>query len=145
AARPSSRRLDRPAAALPASEALAPVWQSVADAADQGDPMRVLLVLLIAAAGFAPGAAGVAAQTGTPAASEIARTNLRYFLPFSEDGLASSLTVTKNVKGECLLPSLADVGRPDAWMCSDPATDEIFDPCFENPFTPIDEPGELAC
>jgi hypothetical protein len=108
--------------------------------------MRTLFALLIgltSLVGVFPGSA----QEATPAAETVsaARTNLRYFLPYTPDGLAADLNVVAETSGVCLFPSLADVGRPDAWACMDLDTSEIFDPCFENPFAPSDELGELVC
>jgi hypothetical protein len=108
--------------------------------------MRWLLVLMIALGGMGAGVA--TAQEATPTTGDVAsvaRTNLRYFLPYTPDGLASGLTVTETASGICADPSLADIGRPDAWTCFDLETNDRFDPCFENPFGPIDEAGELIC
>ncbi|MGH2603246.1 MAG: hypothetical protein ACRDJ9_28165, partial [Dehalococcoidia bacterium] len=78
--------------------------------------MRWLLGLLIAMLGLGAGTVGTVAQDATPAAAEVTRTNVRYFLPYSGDGLASGLTVTETVEGHCLSSSLANIGRPDAWI-----------------------------
>lgn len=108
--------------------------------------MRTLLALLIGLTSLL-GVFLTSAQEATPAAApaSVARTNLRYFLPYSADGLAADLNVVAETSGVCLHPSLADVGRPDAWACLDPETNEIFDPCFEDPFASREELGELAC
>lgn len=108
--------------------------------------MRALFALLIGLISLS-GVFPASAQDATPVAETVtaARTNLRYFLPYSPDGLAADLNVVAETSGVCLVPSLADVGRPDAWVCTDLDTNEIFDPCFENPFAPSDELGELVC
>jgi hypothetical protein len=89
-----------------------------------------------------------ATPTAEPASPEmatgLARTDQRYFLPFTGDGLNAGLSVTGNEQGVCGFTSSAALARPDAWDCiSD--SNQIHDPCFENPFLPPDEPGELAC
>lgn len=110
--------------------------------------MRCLLVLIIALVGMGAGTGAATAQEATPASGDVAsvaRTNVRYFLPYTPDGLASGLTVTETVSGICAESSLADLGRPDAWTCSDLETSERYDPCFENPFGPMEEVEELVC
>ncbi len=108
--------------------------------------MRALFALLIGLTSLI-GLFPASAQDATPVAepTSAAHTNLRYFLPYTPDGLAADLTVVAETSGVCLFPSLADVGRPDAWACMDLDTNEIFDPCFEDPFAPSDELGELVC
>ena len=105
--------------------------------------MRHLLVLAVVAVWLVPGAA--VAQEATPQAATVERTNIRYFLPYTPDGLAAGLTVSGEVSGACFSESLAAVGRPDAWVCSALESGDRYDPCFENPFGPINEPSELAC
>ena len=110
--------------------------------------MRCLLVLMIALVGMGSAADAATAQEATPTSGDVAsvaRTNIRYFLPYTPDGLASGLTVRESVSGFCADSSLADVGRPDAWTCFAAETSQRYDPCFENPFGPIDGPGELIC
>lgn len=108
--------------------------------------MRALLVLMIAAVGFGLGAAGGAAQEATPqAGTTVERTDVRYFLPYGPDGLAPGLAVAREIDGSCDETSLANIGRPDAWFCFETGTDEIHDPCYENPFGPSDGPTVLAC
>jgi hypothetical protein len=92
----------------------------------------------------------VAAQDATPEADadgtdvQVQRTDIRYLLPFGPDGLSAGLTASATVEGVCGFASIAAIDRPDAWDCM--STDnEIFDPCFENPFVSPDELGELAC
>ncbi len=90
----------------------------------------------------------VVAQDATPAApatAALVRTDARYFLPFNRDGLNKGLTVKTTESAACASLSLADTGRPDAWECTGDTSHTSFDPCFENPFTPQDEPGTMAC
>jgi hypothetical protein len=111
--------------------------------------MRRLLLALCAllTLGLA-GPAVLAAQEATPAAgtvaTAVARTDVRYLLPFTPDGLNPEFTATATVEGSCGFPSIAVLGRPDAWDCIS-ADNEIFDPCFEQPMLPPDELGQLAC
>src|ERR687894_115818 len=90
----------------------------------------------------------VSAQDATraagPGATDVTRTDVRYLLPFGPDGLNPGLTVSATVEGVCGFSSIVALDRPDAWDCI--STDnEIYDPCFENPFIPPDEPSEVAC
>jgi hypothetical protein len=89
-----------------------------------------------------------ATPTVQPASAEVtvglARTDQRYFLPFTRDGLNPGLSVTGNERGVCGFTSSAALARPDAWDCFGD-TNQIHDPCFENPFAERDDPGELAC
>jgi hypothetical protein len=82
------------------------------------------------------------AQTAAPAAP--ARTNARIFLPYTANGLNDTLTVAGNETGVCGFGSIATASRDDAWECTT-TSNRIYDPCFENPFAPADQPGELAC
>jgi hypothetical protein len=107
--------------------------------------MRHLLVLAIAALWLVPGSGFAAAQEATPEAAAVERTNVRYFLPYTPDGLATGLSVSGEVSGSCLTESLAAVGRPDAWVCTEAESGDRYDPCFENPFGAMDEVSELAC
>jgi hypothetical protein len=84
------------------------------------------------------------AQEATPAAGSTARTDVRHVLPFTPDGLNSGLTATATEEGVCGYSSSAALDRPDAWDCIG-ADGQIYDPCFENPFIPPDEPSEVAC
>ena len=88
----------------------------------------------------------VMAQEATPTAATgmTAMTDVRYVVPFTADGLNPALTATATVEGSCLYESSAVLGRPDAWECVG-ADDQLYDPCFENPFAPLDEPGQVAC
>ena len=115
--------------------------------------MRSLFVLLgmwLALALVAPPL--VVAQGATPTAEPapagavtgLARTDQRYFLPFTRDGLNPGLSATGNERGVCGFTSSAALARPDAWDCIGD-TNQIYDPCFENPFALVDDPRELAC
>lgn len=110
--------------------------------------MRRLVTLLTLLLAFAPLVA--LAQEGTPEAETATslttpeRTDVRLLLPFGRDGLSAELVETESVSGNCSDDSLSVPGRPDAWECIG-ADDQIYDPCFENPFVAIDAPGVLAC
>ena len=116
--------------------------------------MRRLLVLLglVGLVVFVPMV--VIAQDSTPeaqvesTAADVTRTIPAYVFPYDSDGLNAGLTVTANVGGVCAFESLATPGRPDAWDCLGD-DNQIYDPCFENPFAPpaesSDAPGEVAC
>jgi hypothetical protein len=115
--------------------------------------MRGLFVLLgvwLALALVAPPlvAAQDATPTAEPAPAEVgaglAKTDQRYFLPFTRDGLNPALSVTGNEQGICGFASTAALARPDAWDCIG-ENNEIYDPCFENPFALRADPGELVC
>jgi len=84
------------------------------------------------------------AQDATPAAGPAARTDVRYVLPFTPDGLNPGLTATATEEGACGFSSSAALDRPDAWDYLS-ADNEIYDPCVESPFIPPEEPGEVAC
>jgi hypothetical protein len=101
----------------------------------------VVMMLGITALG---GQSVTRAQEATPASGSPARTDVRYVLPFTPDGLTPGLTATATVAGVCGFTSSAALERPDAWDCLG-ADDQIYDPCFENPFLPPDEPGQVAC
>ena len=110
--------------------------------------MRHLLVALLMGLVPALVAPSSAAQDATPTAAldagEGGRTDIRYVLPFGPDGLNPGLTVTATEEGICGFSSIVALDRPDAWDCLS-ANNEIYDPCFENPFLPPDEPSEVAC
>jgi hypothetical protein len=101
----------------------------------------VVALLGVTALGEQPAAR---AQEATPEAGQSARTGVRYVLPFGPDGLNPGLTVTATEEGTCGFSSSAVLDRPDAWDCIG-AGDQVYDPCFENPFILPDEPGEVAC
>ena len=108
-----------------------------------------LLVALSALLALAPiGPVMVSAQDATPAAGPsatgVARTDVRYLLPFGPDVLNPELTVSATVEGVCGFSSIVALDRPDAWDCI--STDnEIFDPCFEPFMQDPEELGQLAC
>jgi hypothetical protein len=107
----------------------------------------VMFALMLLTAGLV----GISsAQEATPTPGEaveesLTRTNLRYFLPFTGDGMNPSLTVRAEESGSCGHESLASPGRPDAWNCVGETSNDIFDPCLESPFSTPDEPGQLIC
>ncbi len=92
----------------------------------------------------------VIAQDSTPEAQldtssvSLARTDVRLLLPYGAQGLDADLATAANVTGVCGFSSLMATGRPDAWDCLGD-DDQIYDPCFENPYAPADAPGELVC
>ena len=108
----------------------------------------VLVLFMVAGLVTFGHAARVLAQDATPTASTAAgtadRTDVRYLLPFTPDGLNPGLTTTTEEEGICGFSSSAALDRPDAWDCTG-AAGQIYDPCFENPFIPPDEPGQVAC
>jgi hypothetical protein len=111
--------------------------------------MRHLLVTLCALLALAlAGPVLVSAQDATPAAgadaTDVARTDVRYLLPFGPDGLNPALTVAATVEGVCGFSSIVALDRPDAWDCIS-ADNEIFDPCFEPFMQDPEELGQLAC
>lgn len=109
--------------------------------------MRHLLILIATFITFGPFAA--AAQEATPtgagleAGSPANRTDTRYVVPFTADGLNPGLTVTSTIEGVCDFGSSIASSRPDAWGCG--TGGGVLDPCFENPFLAPDELGQLAC
>jgi hypothetical protein len=105
--------------------------------------LTVVVVMLFGIAALA-GQSVARAQDATPATGSSTRTDLRYLLPFTPDGLNPGLTATSTEEGVCGFASSAALDRPDAWDCIG-AEDQIYDPCFENPFVLPDEPGEVAC
>jgi hypothetical protein len=110
--------------------------------------VRYPLVAVLVAVSLIGGIGPTVARQATPTAIDLASvpyTNVRYFLPYTPDGLAPGLTVAAEATGVCTSLSLADIGRADAWACADSTSDELFDPCFENPFASTDQPGELIC
>jgi len=115
--------------------------------------MRHLLVLagIVSLLVLVPVA--VIAQDSTPeaqpeaTAGDVTRTIPAYVFPYDSDGLNATLTVTANASGVCGSESLMTPGRPDAWDCLG-EDNQVYDPCFENPFAPqgdADAPGEVAC
>ena len=111
--------------------------------------MRRLLVALCTLLALAlAGPMLVSAQDATPeagaGATEVTRTDVRYLLPFGEDGLNPALTASATVEGVCGFSSIVALDRPDAWDCIS-ADNEIFDPCFEPFMMDPEELGQLAC
>jgi hypothetical protein len=107
----------------------------------------LVLILVAGLVAFGP-AARVLAQDATPAAAAAGsrdRTDVRYVVPFTPDGLNPGLTATATEEeGMCGFPSSAALDRPDAWDCMG-AEGQIYDPCFENPFLAPDQPAVVAC
>src|ERR671921_305712 len=109
--------------------------------------MRHLVVALLV---LVPSLIGpvASAQDATPTTTREAgggdRTDVRLVLPFGPDGLNPGLSATTTEEGICGYPSSAALDRPDAWDCIG-AGDQVYDPCFENPFILPDEPGQVAC
>jgi hypothetical protein len=102
--------------------------------------MRVVLIVVLAFFGTSVGLGRALARQETPA---LDRTDLRYVVPFSPDGLSAALTVAATETGTCISESLADAGRSDAWRCT--VGNAIHDPCFASPFGVEGEPVTLAC
>ena len=102
-----------------------------------------VLILVAGVAAFGQAAPAIA-QDATPTAGSLTRTDIRYLLPFTPDGLNPGLTAVTEEAGVCGFDSSAALDRPDAWDCLG-ADDQIYDPCFENPFILPDEPGQVAC
>jgi hypothetical protein len=88
------------------------------------------------------------AQEATPAAgapvAPLTRTNVRYYLPYSPNGLNPALKATDRATGTCDGGSSVLPGRPDVWFCVETGGG-VLDPCFENIWTPDGSPPELAC
>lgn len=91
--------------------------------------LRFLVMLVLGLGVAAPLAAPEATRTAD--AATVARTKIRYYLPYTVDGLASGPAVADTVSGQCMVPSLAAVGRPDARTCIAVDSNELRDPCFE--------------
>ena len=109
--------------------------------------MRRLLVLvgaLVALTLVGPMAALGQEATPEPGGATLARTDIHYVIPFGPDGLNAGLTVRETLTGTCTSDSIAVSDRADAFECLGDG-DQIYDPCFENPFAPSDEPGDVAC
>lgn len=109
--------------------------------------MRRLLLVIAAVIAFGPLVA--AAQDATPPAEEqgtvvtVTRTDLRYIVPFTPDGLNPGLTVSSMEEGACTFDSSIASSRPDAWGCT---TDGgVLDPCFEQAYLPMEDVTEVAC
>ncbi len=108
-----------------------------------GVSLTVIVILLFGITALG-GQSRTRAQDATPEAGATARTDIRYVLPFTPDGLNPGLSATTEEEGVCGFPSAAALERPDAWDCTG-ADGQIYDPCFENPFILPDDPGQVAC
>jgi hypothetical protein len=109
--------------------------------------MRRLLVLvsvLVVLLTLGPLAVRGQEATPEPGDTPLTQTDLRYVIPYGPDGLNAGLSVRETLPGMCLDDSIAVSDRADAFRCLGEG-DQIYDPCFENPFAPSDEPGEVAC
>ena len=108
--------------------------------------MRRLLILvsaIVALVTTVPMAA--LGQEATPEPSTaLPRTDTRYVIPFGPDGLIAGLTARQTLTGTCTADSITVSDRADAFNCLGEDS-QFYDPCFENPFSPRDEPGEVAC
>ena len=104
----------------------------------------VLALILVTGSVAFGHAAPVTAQDATPAAGSTARTDIRYVLPFTPDGLNPGLTATTTEDAVCGFASSVALDRPDAWDCLG-ADNQIYNPCFENPFILPDQPALMAC
>ena len=109
-------------------------------------PLVLALGALLALTLGAPviGVAQEATPTAETAGSDMARTDLRYVVPYTPDGLNPGLTVAATEEGICGFASSQALDRPDAWDCLS-ASSQVYDPCFENPFVLPDDLGEVAC
>jgi hypothetical protein len=109
---------------------------------------RLLVGLSALIALITIGAPIVSAQNATPTpgmgVSTVTQTNVHYIVPFTPDGLNAALTAATTEEGVCGFGSSAALDRPDAWDCIS-ASNQIYDPCFENPYVPPDEPAQVAC
>jgi hypothetical protein len=109
--------------------------------------MRRLLVLvsaLVALVILGPMAAVGQEATPEPGGTALARTDTRYVVPYGPDGLNAGLSVRETLPGICTDDSIVVSDRADAFECLGDG-DQIYDPCFENPFAPSDDPGDVAC
>jgi hypothetical protein len=106
--------------------------------------MLALVVALVLALVGPSAAAQDATPTSGASVLNGGITDMRYVLPFTPDGLNPGLTATTTEDGVCGFPSSAALDRPDAWDCIG-ESDQIYDPCFENPFIAPDQPALVAC
>jgi hypothetical protein len=106
--------------------------------------MLALVVALVLALVGPSAAAQDATPTSGASGLNGVITDMRYVLPFTPDGLNPGLTATTTEDGVCGFPSSAALDRPDAWDCIG-ESDQIYDPCFENPFIAPDQPALVAC
>jgi len=91
--------------------------------------LGVILLVVGAAGGNESPSGSTLAPTSSPRVP--ARTEVRFYEPFGEQGLNPPLQVTRVVGGYCWTGSVVDHTRPDAWRCM--ASSIIYDPCFEDP------------
>lgn len=111
--------------------------------------VRRLLMGIAALIAFGFGPLATAAQEATPDAAEqgsavtMIRTDPRYIVPFTPDGLNPGLTVSSMEEGACTLDSSIAGSRPDAWACT--TEGGVLDPCFEQAFLPMEDVTEVAC
>ena len=107
----------------------------------------LVLLLIAGLVAFGP-AASVLAQDATPTAATATgtgdRTDLRYVVPFTPDGLNPGLTASRTERGRLWL-SLLGGPRSPGRLGLPGAEGQIYDPCFENPFLTPDEPALVAC
>jgi hypothetical protein len=106
--------------------------------------LPLLLSALVALGTFGAMPANGQEATPGPETAALARTETRYVIPFGPDGLNAGLTVRDTLNGTCIGDAIATPDRADAFACLAEGS-QVYDPCFENPFAPIDEPGEVAC
>jgi hypothetical protein len=109
--------------------------------------MRRLLALvstLVVLFTIGPVAALGREATPEPGGAALARTDTRYVIPYGPDGLNAGLTVRETLTGMCSDDSIVVSDRADAFQCLGDGN-QIYDPCFENPFAPSDKPGDVAC
>jgi hypothetical protein len=110
----------------------------------------ILLILMMPALAAPDLVSAQDAATPTPAPTpEAGATVIRIVQPFihlMNPGavLNPALTETAADEAVCSVSSVVAPDRPDAWTCFG-ATNQIYDPCFENPFLPPDQQTELAC
>ena len=104
----------------------------------------VLVCALVALTAVGPMAAIGQEATPEPGGATLTQTNTRYVIPFGPDGLNAGLTARETLIGTCVDDSIAVPDRADAFMCLGEG-DQVYDPCFENSFAPVDEPGDVAC
>jgi hypothetical protein len=106
--------------------------------------LLVFVSALVALVTLNPMAALGQEATPEPGGTALAQTDTHYVIPFGPDGLNAGLTVRETLTGTCLGDSIALSDRADAFQCLGDG-DQLYDPCFENPFAPLDEPGDVAC
>lgn len=83
------------------------------------------------------------AGSGPGSGSDLARTDVRLFVPAGPGGLGVGLAVTAREEGSCFAGSSAAATRGDAWRCG--VGNAIADPCFADPLLAPGETGVLYC